>query len=563
MSNIPKPFNYSPLQVNNNITIEANTYNVIYCQSASPIYVQLPSINDSIDGFPVNIRNFATGTVSVQLYETGEEIITVQSNEVVFLVLDKQEGVNIWRDIYGPTNITGNGNVSGPGDSTTNAIVRWTSDSGLDIKDSTVFINNLGDISGANNIIADGNVTAKNNLTLSNTTSYLYFRNPSYSGSAAIRCTPPASSTNVVWTLPNVNDQFVGRNTSDTLANKTIMSAANNVSANNLMATLAGDYVNINSGSLPTVGQALIATATNVAQWRDIPIGVVGPSTSTPTALARWSNVSGTALLDSNVTLNVNGDLTGVRNCTMSGNLIISGNEQVFGTLGLVRDGSNAILLQYSALASGLNTLNFPATTSGIDSAVYANTTATLTAKTIIDSASIIYANALKTTGAAVIISAAIPPTVGQVLTATSATTAAWQTPPTPMNTNVTTISSRPSSVDDVSFVEMMYTLTWIETPGTISNVEFVKSGRVCTMFIEAANFPAAKFTSVAAIPTEYMPRFTSRSKGEIIIPIYTYDTAGTITLGKLTINSVGIVMITSPNTISGWPDLTINFLTN
>lgn len=56
-------------------------------------------------------------------------------------------------------------------------------------------------------------------------------------------------------------------------------------------------------------------------------------------------------------------------------------------------------------------------------------TTDTLTNKTIGGSTNTVDANNLKTTGTAVNVSAAAPPITGQVLTATSATAANWQTP--------------------------------------------------------------------------------------------------------------------------------------
>jgi len=54
------------------------------------------------------------------------------------------------------------------------------------------------------------------------------------------------------------------------------------------------------------------------------------------------------------------------------------------------------------------------------------NSTATITNKTITDATNIVGANELKTTGASVNISAAAPPVIGDVLKATSATTATW-----------------------------------------------------------------------------------------------------------------------------------------
>jgi len=57
------------------------------------------------------------------------------------------------------------------------------------------------------------------------------------------------------------------------------------------------------------------------------------------------------------------------------------------------------------------------------------NTTQTLLNKNIQGSTNVVDADNLKSTGTAVNISATLPPTSGQILTATSATTAIWKTP--------------------------------------------------------------------------------------------------------------------------------------
>lgn len=61
----------------------------------------------------------------------------------------------------------------------------------------------------------------------------------------------------------------------------------------------------------------------------------------------------------------------------------------------------------------------------------------TLTNKTIIGATNVVAASQLRTTGADVVVSGAAPPTVGQVLTATSATAATWQANPSGTVTSV------------------------------------------------------------------------------------------------------------------------------
>ena len=98
----------------------------------------------------------------------------------------------------------------------------------------------------------------------------------------------------------------------------------------------------------------------------------------------------------------------------------------------LSNSSANTLTLQTSPLGFGgpNHTVSIPVPTAS-DTIVLNATAATLTNKTLTGNTNTIEASALQTTGAAVYTNASGPPSTGQVLTATSATTADWETPTT------------------------------------------------------------------------------------------------------------------------------------
>ena len=89
-------------------------------------------------------------------------------------------------------------------------------------------------------------------------------------------------------------------------------------------------------------------------------------------------------------------------------------------------DNSKLVNLAFSQLASTDITLTLPPATTTL---VGTNVLQTLTNKAITSATNNVSANSLKTNGAAVTVSAANPPTTGQGLFASSATTGTWQSP--------------------------------------------------------------------------------------------------------------------------------------
>ncbi len=108
-------------------------------------------------------------------------------------------------------------------------------------------------------------------------------------------------------------------------------------------------------------------------------------------------------------------------NQTGGNNIIFTGTD----TLRFTR--TNNLIIDAATITTTNRMLTLPDPL-GNDSFVYAALAQTLTNKTISSATNSVGANHLRTTGANVNVDAAAPPTTGQILRATSATTATWQT---------------------------------------------------------------------------------------------------------------------------------------
>lgn len=103
------------------------------------------------------------------------------------------------------------------------------------------------------------------------------------------------------------------------------------------------------------------------------------------------------------------------------------GNHLQFGSadnLQFLR--TNVLSITSATITTTNRTLTLPDPL-GNDSFIYAALTQTLTNKTISSSTNSVGANHIRTTGASVNVDLSAPPVIGQVLAATSATTATWQ----------------------------------------------------------------------------------------------------------------------------------------
>lgn len=95
-----------------------------------------------------------------------------------------------------------------------------------------------------------------------------------------------------IYTMPDSNATLVGRNTVDTLTNKTITHTSNTIRATQL-GTTTSDVV-ISGAIAPTTGQVLQATSSSTATWQTL---TSAPTTFTDLNFAIYNNVDNTKII--------------------------------------------------------------------------------------------------------------------------------------------------------------------------------------------------------------------------------------------------------------------------
>ena len=220
--------------------------------------------------------------------------------------------------------------------------------------------------------------------------------------------------------LPDASDTLVGKSTTDVFANKTITGSSNNVEARSLSTT--GASVSVNTSSPPVTGQVLTATSATISTWQSLPIasvstnGLIDVNAQSFAGLKTFTNG-----ISSNTIF------------TVSGN-VLSISIPTLGTLNLKVSGSSTTILETAATAN--RTILLP---DASDTLVGKSTTDIFANKTITGSSNNVEARSLSSTGASVSVNTSAPPSIGQVLIATSATAATWQSLPAAVIANITT----------------------------------------------------------------------------------------------------------------------------
>lgn len=162
------------------------------------------------------------------------------------------------------------------------------------------------------------------------------------------------------------------------------------------------------------------------------------------------------------------GDVVGTTDTQTLSNKSLVDNTTLF-----IDNGDNTKIMKFelSGISSATTrTLTIPDNNLTI---VGENTTQTLTNKTITGNTNTIGATQLQTTGADVIINGSAPPTTGQVLTATSATNATWQSPTggSSPSRNISVAQSGGDYTSIVDAINYAITLTPVNGNGVVIEI--------------------------------------------------------------------------------------------
>jgi hypothetical protein len=227
--------------------------------------------------------------------------------------------------------IPGAGNVDGPGSSTDTAIARFNGTTGMLIENSTVTLSNGGVIAGATVDSAANTVNVSGiniNTLVSNTNPLLTTSNPTFNNltvseingqtipSTIGNVVGPGSSTNTAIARFNGTTGMLIENSTVTLSNggviagATVDSAANtvNVSGTNIN-TLVSNTNPLLTTSNPTFNNITVSEING--QTIPSTIGnVVGPGSSTNTAIAIFNGTTGMLIENSTATINGSGNVS-------------------------------------------------------------------------------------------------------------------------------------------------------------------------------------------------------------------------------------------------------------
>lgn len=297
-------------------------------------------------------------------------------------------------------------------------------------------------------------------------------------------------------TYPNATDTLVGRATTDTLSNKSLVDATTLI-VNTTDATKAVKFSNSGATSATTMILAFTQTANRTVTCPDATDTLVGKATI--------DTLSNKSLVDAST-------------------FIVNATDAT-KTVKFSTGGATAATVTTLAFAQTANrTVTYP---DGSDTLVGKATADTLTNKTLTGNTNTIRATQIATTGSDVVVSAAAAPTVGQFFFAPTATTAAWT-------------SLVPVSVTEVSVT--VSTSTTSTTFVAMSGMTVTPaSGNYLVAFNSTCNINSA---SGFVTYTLYVGGVALAASNRVVLPATTTGKAVISTVAKVTVNGSQMVEV-------------------
>ena len=226
------------------------------------------------------------------------------------------------------------GNVSGNGASTDNAIVRWNGITGTSIQNSGIIISDLNSITGIIDVGMSGDVRDGNGNELINFTSVASAVNE-------IAITNAATGTNPIVGVSggdtNISIQYLTKGTGvhifDNPSSAAEIRLLDNVGTDYFgirPAATTTSYTITMPGSQGGANTFLQNDGTGVLSWMANASGDVnGPGSSTDNAIVRWDGTSGTVIKNSTVIVDDAGNVSGVNNISMSGDILAGDDNEL------------------------------------------------------------------------------------------------------------------------------------------------------------------------------------------------------------------------------------------
>ena len=267
-----------------------------------------------------------------------------------------------------------------------------------------------------------------------------------------------ASTTTTLNNLATVTNGVTLTGT-QTMTHKTLDDISNIITCDNLRS--ATSVISIKTATAPTLNQALIANSSTAASWQTINhanltnigtnthaqidafiasttntlnnlttttngVTLIGTQTLTHKTLDDITNfITCDNLHSTTTTININNATAPTINQALIATSSTAATWQTINHLNLSNVGTNTHAQIDAFIASTTNTLNNLTTTTN---GVTLIGTQTLTHKTLDDASNFITCDNIRSSNAVINIKAASPPSINQVLTATSSSAAIWQT---------------------------------------------------------------------------------------------------------------------------------------